>query len=228
METQTLHVPEMVPVMTLPETVFFPQALLPLHIFEPRYREMLADVLAADRLFAVARMENRHGKITDESEPLPKIASVGIVRACQKNENDTANLLLQGLCRVEVRGIVREHPYRVINIRPIWSILGSPIAELEMLRLEVMKLLSIRRRLGVPSPKGMTQFLESIDDVGVFADVAAFNLGADSILKQRLLETLDTKQRLRLLAEQLKREIETQRIRRKLQGKLSDDGIADN
>ena len=225
---ETLHVPETLPVMTLPNTVFFPQALLPLHIFEARYREMLVDVLASNRLFAVACLASEKQKITGEAEPLPRIASVGIVRACQKNDNDTSNLLLQGVCRVEVQSIVSELPYRVIAVRPIATSSSSPVAELEILRLEVMKLLNLRRRLGTPSPKGMTQFLDSIDDIDTFADVAAFNLCDDSPLKQRLLETLDTRRRLQLFAAQLKSEVETQRLRRKLQGHLPDDGIANN
>jgi Lon protease-like protein len=49
-----IQVPDEVPVMTLPNLAFFPQALLPLHIFEPRYRQMLRDVLASNRIFAVA------------------------------------------------------------------------------------------------------------------------------------------------------------------------------
>ena len=53
--------PDEVPVMTLPNVVFFPQALLPLHVFEERYREMLADVLASNRLFAVAGLDERTG-----------------------------------------------------------------------------------------------------------------------------------------------------------------------
>ncbi|MBI3877736.1 MAG: LON peptidase substrate-binding domain-containing protein [Verrucomicrobia bacterium] len=225
---ETLHVPETLPVMTLPNTVFFPQALLPLHIFEARYREMLVDVLASNRLFAVARLDAEKQDLGDETEPLPRIASVGIVRACQKNDNDTSNLLLQGVCRVEVKSIVSELPYRVIAVRPLATSSSSPVAELEVLRLEVMKLLNLRRRLGTPSPKGMTQFLDSIDDIDTFADVAAFNLCDDSPLKQRLLETLDTRRRLQLFAAQLKSEVETQRLRRKLQGRLTDDGIANN
>src|SRR4051812_33779518 len=51
METE-ITLPLEVPVMTLPNVVFFPQALLPLHIFEQRYREMLRDVLGSNRLFA--------------------------------------------------------------------------------------------------------------------------------------------------------------------------------
>ena len=222
---ETLHVPETVPVMTLPHTVFFPQALLPLHIFEPRYRQMLRDVLCSNRLFAVARLDSSQA---GADEPLPAIASIGIIRACQKAENDTSNLLLQGICRVEVKAIVREAPYRIIAVKPISTTAGSHHAELELLRFEVMRLLNLRRRLGTPVPKGMTQFLESIDDIDTFADIAVFNLCEDSALKQQLLETLETRRRLQLFAAALKTEIEDQRLRRKLQGRLPDDHVADN
>jgi Lon protease-like protein len=224
----TLHVPETVPVMTLPHTVLFPQALLPLHIFEPRYRAMLRDVLANDRLFAIARLDSSKPDNPDQPEPLNLMASVGIIRACQKGDNDTSNLLLQGICRVEVTGIVQEEPYRIIKVQPIATSAGTTQAELEVLRFEVMRLLNIRRRLGLPIPKGMTQFLESIDDVDTFADIAVFNLCDDSGLKQQLLETLETRRRLQLFATALKGEIEAQRLRRKLQGHLTDEQIADN
>lgn len=225
---ETLHVPETVPVMTLPNTVFFPQALLPLHIFEPRYQKMLRDVLATDRIFAVAHLDINRSKADESDEPLHHIASVGIVRACQKEENDTSNLLLQGLCRVEIKKIIREDPYRVIAVQPIATVAGTHHAELEILRLEVMKLLNLRRRLGTPIPKGMTQFLESINDIDAFADIAAFNLCEDNKMKQQLLETLETRRRLQLFASSLRSEIETQRLRRKLQGRLPDDRIMNN
>ena len=221
----TLQVPETVPVMTLPDTVFFPQALLPLHIFEPRYRQMLRDVLCSNRVFAVARLDSTQPA---ETEPMPRIASVGVIRACQKAENDTSNLLLQGICRVEVKAVVREAPYRIIAVQPIATTAGTHHAELEVLRLEVMRLLNVRRRLGTPAPKGLTRFLESIDDIDTFADIAAFNLCEDSGLKQQLLETLETRRRLQLFAAALKAEIDEQRLRRKLQGPLTDDHIADN
>src|SRR5690606_40985600 len=52
--------PEEIAIMTLPEVAFFPQALLPLHIFETRYQHMLKDVLASDRLFAVTGLKPTH------------------------------------------------------------------------------------------------------------------------------------------------------------------------
>src|ERR1700744_4463519 len=94
-----IHLPEEVPVMTLPEVAFFPQALLPLHIFEPRYREMLAEVLATNRLMAVVGLDVRPGRSPEAPYP---VAGVGIIRACQGNDDGTSNLLLQGLCRAAV------------------------------------------------------------------------------------------------------------------------------
>jgi len=91
-----------------------------------------------------------------------------------------------------------------------------------------MRLLNLRRRLGTPAPKGMTQFLDSIDDIDTFADIAVFNLCENSAVKQLLLETLETRRRLQLFVTSLKTEIETQRLRRKLQGHLPDEGIANN
>jgi ATP-dependent Lon protease len=214
--------------MMLPHTVFFPQALLPLHIFEPRYRQMLRDVLARDRLFAVARLDATLAIRPGAQEPAHPVATVGLIRACQKSEGDSSNLLLQGLCRIEIQGIVRQHPYRLIAIRPLATTAGGNHSQLETERLEIMRLLSLRRRLGTPTPKGMTRFLESIEDFDSFADLAAFNLCEDGAIKQKLLEELDTRRRLQLFAAQLKAEINGQKLRRKLQGRLPDDHIEDN
>lgn len=227
-DMETLELPETVPVMTLPHTVFFPQSLLPLHIFEPRYRAMLRDVLATNRIFAVARLDPKRIGEPGAIEPPHRIASVGIVRACQEAEDGTSNLLLQGVCRVEISTIVRELPYRTIAIRPLQTVAGGNHTQLEIMRLEVLRLLNLRRRLGTAGPKGFTQFLETVEDFDTFADIAVFNLCESDELKQRLLEELDTRRRLQLFAVQLRADIERQRLRKKLQGKLDDGEIAHN
>lgn len=220
--------PETVPLITLPNTVFFPQALLPLHIFEPRYQQMLRAVLASNRIFAVARLDPTLAAQPGTNEPAHVVATVGIIRACQKADDNTSNLLLQGISRVAINRIVRERPYRIISVQPLACIAGGNHTQLEIMRLEVMRLLQLRRRLGAPAPKGMTQFLESIEDFDTFADVAAFNMCDDGAFKQKMLEELDTRRRLQLFATQLKNDIEVQKLRRKLQGILPDDGIVNN
>ncbi len=142
-----ITLPDEVPVMTLSNVAFFPQALMPLHIFEPRYRQMLKDVLSTNRLFAVAGLNPAPTGERDRFEPPHRVASVGIVRACQKNENGTSNLLLQGLARVEVMEILADEPYRRIRIRALASSPARPCHENEDLRRELARLLSLKLRL---------------------------------------------------------------------------------
>jgi ATP-dependent Lon protease len=227
-----ITLPDEVPMMTLPNTAFFPQALLPLHIFEPRYRHMLRDVLASNRLFAVAGLNAGEMNQADRFEPPYRIASVGIVRACQKNDNGTSNLLLQGLCRVAVESILRDEPYRKVRIRALTSEPGGTVDENQALRREVSRLINLKLRLSRlsagPGSAEMASFLKTVEDPESFVDIAAFSLCDDPPLKQRLLETLDVGRRLRLFGEQLRREIDRLKVQRKLQGRLSDDRIADN
>jgi Lon protease-like protein len=65
--TEAIDIPKQVPIMTLRSAVLFPQAIMPLFIFEPRYRQMLRDVLAKDRIFAVAAL-NERGEATERAE----------------------------------------------------------------------------------------------------------------------------------------------------------------
>jgi len=227
METEII-VPEAVPVMTLPNLAFFPQALLPLHIFEPRYRQMLRDVLASNRLFAVAGIDLRQAQDPSRFEPPHRIGSVGIVRACQKNDNGTSNLLLQGLCRVEILQILGEEPYRRIRVRTLASIRGDATDVNDRLRADLLRLLTIRRKQGAATAPDMVEFLRSVDDPETFVDLAAFGLCDDAQLKQQLLETLDVQRRLRLFKTHLQNEIAAARLRAKLQGGLADDQISHN
>lgn len=223
-----ITLPDEVPVMTLPNTAFFPQALMPLHIFEPRYREMLRDVLTSNRLFAVAGLDVGQMHMPGAFEPPHRIATVGIVRACQKNDNGTSNLLLQGLCRVEIVGIVSDEPYRRIRVRALMSRAGATDSENQALRRELSRLLNLKLKLAASGATEMTAFLKTVHDPEAFVDIAAFSLCEDLALKQRLLETLDVHRRLELFGQRLRREIEALKLRRKLQGRLPDDRIGSN
>ena len=223
-----ITLPDEVPVMTLPNVAFFPQALMPLHIFEPRYRQMLHDVLGSNRLFAVAGLNGAQSGEPGQFEPPHRIASVGIVRACQKNSDGTSHLLLQGLCRVEITRIVRDEPYRQIQIRALASEAGATDGENQSLRKELSRLLALKMKLEAAGSAEMAAFLKTVEDPEAFVDIAAFSLCEDARLKQKLLETLDVHNRLELFSRQLRGEIESLKLRRKLQGTLPDDQIPNN
>jgi len=224
-----IALPDEIAVMTLHNVTFFPQALMPLHIFEPRYQDMLRDSLATDRLFAIAGLDAKLAKKdTTKFEPPHRIATLGIVRACQKSDDGTSNLLLQGLARVKIVRIVREEPYRVVRIRALTSSPGAATEENDRLRQNLGKLLHTKQRLGGSIPREFTQFLKTVSDPETFVDLAAATLCDDSVLKQKLLETLNVHARLQLYSTRLRRDIDTLKLEHKLQGHLPDDHIERN
>jgi Lon protease-like protein len=221
-------VPDEVPVMTLPNVAFFPQALLPLEIFEPRYRRMLRDVLVSNRIFAVAGLDLGAAAMEDGFEPPHRIACLGLIRACQKNVDGTSSLLLQGLCRVSIESIVADEPYRTIRIRTLTSEPGADASENARLRSELAKLIRLRLKLSPGGAEGMTDLLKTIEDPEIFADIAAFNLCKNAMLKQKLLETLDVNRRLGLLMKVLRSEVDAAILQLRLMGGPSDDQIRRN
>jgi ATP-dependent Lon protease len=223
-----ITLPEEVPAMTLANTAFFPQALMPLRIFEPRYRQMLRDVLATNRLFAVAGLNAEQLYDPGKFEPPHRVATVGIIRACQKNDDGTSHLLLQGICRVEVVAIVGDEPYRRIRIRALASQPGATDVENQSLKRELARLLNLKRKLAAAGSSEITTFLKTVEDPEAFVDIAAFSLCEDVHLKQRLLETLNVHRRLELFSVQVRSDIERLKHTRLLQGDLPDDRISTN
>src|SRR5438309_5626404 len=95
----TMKLPDQVPVMPLPGALLFPHALLPLYLFEPRYRQMLQHALGHHRMFCVALLKPH---CADWRSPVDffHTAGIGLIRACVERGDGTSNLILQGLERV--------------------------------------------------------------------------------------------------------------------------------
>lgn len=216
-----LEVPREVPVMTMQGTVLFPQAMMPLRIFEPRYRAMLTDVLSGDRLFAVG-CRDEAAEAAGQFEPLKGIAGVGIVRASQQNDDGTSNLVLQGLARVKVLRIAREEPYRKIEVALLRTRNHPGAADAAKLRERVLQLVKLRRQYGGEVAGELPAFLRDVADAEAFADLAGFALCPGGAVKQTLLETLDLTKRYLLLVRYLEHTNELlrleQRLRRGLPG----------
>ena len=184
-----IEIPAETPVMTLSNTVLFPQAMMPLYIFEPRYREMLdEEKLTHDRIFAVAALDtNQEG--AEALETPCTVAGVGVVRACRKNPDGTSNLILQGLARVRFEKIITEEPFRKARIQQVTSETDGAQTTLDAIRPTLLALTQTQMRLGAPIPKEVVQFLSKIDDPENVLDLAIFTLCPSGQFKQELLET---------------------------------------
>src|SRR5215475_7093583 len=141
-----MKIPREIPVMTLPKATLFPQALLPLYIFEPRYRQMLADALHSNRMFSVAMQ--KPGSTREVPSP---VAGLGLIRVSVGHRDGTSHLVLQGLARVELEEPVRYKPYRIQRIRPLYTPPCDNVT-VDALVAKVRELLEERMNLGLPFP----------------------------------------------------------------------------
>jgi len=221
-------IPETIPVMTLPGIVFFPRTLLPLHIFEPRYRLMLAETLGSHRVMAVALLDETDPAIPLAAETPHRIATAGIIRACQKNDDGTSNLILEGLKRIEVVAVVREAPFRLIQVKPITEATVAPDNESLALCRQLLQILRSTAKAESSIPRKLAKRLAEIHDPSAFCDLLVFSLAENAQFKQRMLELIDPGERLRQTLTYFRAALERQRLGDQLQGKLSDDEIGLN
>ena len=113
----SLHIPEICGAMLLPDCTLFPHGGLPLHIFEPRYRQMLTDALADSCFFAVACLTGEETE--DLAECTAPVGTVGLIRASREMEDGSSNLLLHGVIRVRFTEWIQDDPYPKARISPI-------------------------------------------------------------------------------------------------------------
>lgn len=187
--------------MVLPGAQLFPSALLPLHIFEPRYREMLSWSLEQDRMFCIATMKPgvSEAKRTDQFH---HTVGIGLVRACVGREDGTSNLVLQGLARMRIVGFLQNAPFRIAELRELTSRPAPPEQNarlVEQLLHASSHLLTGEMQL----PAQLEKQLEQIHDPAVLTDVIAHACLHDSEQRQIVFEELDVARRVALLVRYL-------------------------
>jgi ATP-dependent Lon protease len=199
-----MELPSQVPVMTLRSATLFPQALLPLYIFEPRYRQLLAESLRTHRLLAVAM---RKPDCTRETPC--QVAGIGLIRVSVDHKDGTSHLILQGITRVQLLESVQVRPYRIHRIRSLEA-QETDSVRVDALVAKVRELVHRRLELGpfpFPFPaakcqctqgttpressvKEVLRYLERLSDPEQVADLVACALLPDAGERQAILETV--------------------------------------
>jgi Lon protease-like protein len=197
-----IKIPREIPLMVLANAVLFPHSLLPLHIFETRYRQMLEHCLSGDRMFSLGLV--RDGVTEPESlEDIWPVAGVGLIRACVGNEDGTSNLVLQGLTRVRLLDLVQDQPFRIAKVELLQPNRGNVI-EAEALCAKVKELCAHIQKLGLHLPANLMEQIDRIDEPDILADVVAAAFINEARPRQQLLEISGVPERLRLLIQLLR------------------------
>jgi Lon protease-like protein len=183
---------ERIPVFPLSEVYLFPGTLLPLHIFEPRYVQMLQHCMQQDRAIAIASIDPsaRHR----DPPGLRPIMGVGLILAARETEQKTWNIIVRGLDRA---ALTVEHPqthlFREVAVQRLIDaprVPGDPrYPRLRMLLAQVAARAEATR-------KALDLMLEQAADADALVHLIGAHLIGDADVRRRLLETCDGGARL--------------------------------
>ena len=180
------------PLFPLPDVVLFPQEVLPLHIFEPRYRMLLRTVMADDKRFGVVRWD-------PQAKDMAKVGCCAEILHCQHQEDDHSNIVTMGQQRFRVLDIVREAPFRVALVSWIEDEVSTTHNELETLASSVTQALKDVVELTgklVDKPTNLPSDLPDLPRELSFW-IGSHLGGPVADHQQALLEITDTAERLR-------------------------------
>ena len=176
--------PAQIPLFPLPNVVLFPEVSLPLHIFEPRYREMVTDALAGDRLIGMVLLRPGWGAEYEGHPAVYDVGCVGVISHHERLPDGRYNLVLHGVDRVRLTGESHERSYR----RAFIEALGDPLppADRAPLRDARHRLEALVAPMAEPSG-GELKIPASIPDTELVNALAQY-LPLEPVEKQALLE----------------------------------------
>ncbi|HUW81260.1 MAG TPA: LON peptidase substrate-binding domain-containing protein [Phycisphaerae bacterium] len=205
-ELPTPYLDGPVPLFPLPNVVLFPRAVLPLHIFEPRYRAMVGDALAGQRLIAIALLLPEHeGLQHTNTAPISPVTCVGRILNHEQLEDGKYNIILQGLCRARIRQEHTDGAYREAMMEQMISREPETDSIHRAMREHLNSTISGAAFQDITVTEKLKALLTTHLPLGAVADLVAYAMVQDVEVKQSLLEQLDVVERV----EQLVAEIET-------------------
>ena len=184
-----------VPIFALPNVVLFPRAVLPLHIFEERYKTMTADALKGRRLMAMALLQPGWEKDYYARPAVDPVVCIGEILNHEQLPDGKYNFLLQGIIRAKIVREYDDQPYRIADLERLPE---TAVTEMDLAdqRMRMTEMLKADFAQFLPAAQQFMQMLASPLPTADIADLIAFHLLDDVPFKQSLLAECDIRRRV--------------------------------
>ena len=194
----------------LPDHVMFPHVVQPFHIFEDRYRALMASALRDDKLITIVQLAGGWESADDADPPIAEVGCLGKILTHVRLEDGRYNLMLAGLRRVRiVRELEPRHEFREAHVELLEDFYPGSGADV---RQANQKLLLQRFRAYLPqvseSHQKFDELLEGPISLGMLTDLVACFVNLDATEKQQLLNQVNVDLRMKQLLETLEGSVE--------------------
>jgi len=199
--------PPSIPLFPLPNVVLFPNVFLPLHIFEPRYRQMVADALRGDRIIGMVLLRPGYEANYQGRPAIYDVGCAGVITHSQPLPDGRYDIVLRGIEKFRITSEDQSRPYRIGLIDAIAEVIPPDEAEPlrhQRQRLEAVLAAAIERVRAEP------RFPPSVPDEDLVNALAQY-LELDIVERQALLECQGVLARCRALIDLLEMKLHTPR-----------------
>jgi ATP-dependent Lon protease len=208
--SQLPAIPAELPLMELGECYHLPGTVLPLFIFEQRYRNMLEYALSTSRMFCVA---NRLDHEDDSEQPqLFRYATAAMVQASVKQPDGTSHLMLLGIRRVKFTSCRMEQDFRIAELEPLTSVIGN-VDKIKAQETEALRMLADLEGADTAPVQALLSMLLEADNPELTCDVLTYHFVRKPALLRRALKETLVENRFETLLEEFA-EIQNLRLRK--------------
>ncbi|MDQ7008196.1 MAG: endopeptidase La [Acidobacteriota bacterium] len=206
-----VRIPKTLPVLPLRDMVVYPFIIAPLSIARVASIRAVDTALSGNRMVLLVTQKERDEDAPGQDDLYP-VGTVAVIMRMLKLPDERIRVLVQGVCRARLTGLETGGPHLVARVEPLLeppadSGSETPL-ECEALMRTVKKALERGVNLGKNLPSEVQVIANNLEDPGRLADLVASNLELDAAQAQQVLEIIDPLERLRSVAQQLKRELD--------------------
>lgn len=220
-ETQKEKSPEVLPILPLFEAALFPKMVLPL-VVQGESIQLIDEAMSKNRIIGLLVSKEKEMKSSYSAEDLYDVGTSALILKMAKTEDNKAQLLVQGLSRFKVLETVEKKPYLKTRVELIKE-KEQKDKEVEALMSNLLGLFTKIVEFSPALQPEIVGMAKSIKEAGTLADMVTSTLDATPEEKQKILETIDTKERLKEVTRLSNYQLEIVELGSKIQTQVKGD-----
>jgi ATP-dependent Lon protease len=221
-ELKVLTIPDVLPVMPLFNVVVFPNMVFPIEVFGEQSITLVDEAMAGDRIIGLIMSRKSPLEIKNQREDCYEMGTASVILRMAKTGDTGASLLVQGINRFKVLEFIEGKTYPRARVAVIEDVIEKDI-EVEALMANLTGLFDKMVKLSPVLPQEFGAMAKSITSPTILADVIASIMNAAAEEKQKILEILGVKERLKEVTRLISHQLEILELGNKIQSQVKED-----
>jgi ATP-dependent Lon protease len=221
-ELKVIKIPDLLPILPLFNILVFPKMMFPMEIFGEQAMTLVDEAMARDRLIGLVMSKKSPSENSQTPEDFHTIGTSCVILKMAKGSDNKAQLLVQGISRFRITSFVEGKPYTQARIDHLEDDEIKDL-EVEALMANLVNLFDRIVKLSPFLPQEFGAMAKSITLPGVLADMIASIINAAPEEKQRILEALNVKERLKEATKLVNHQVEILELGSKIQSQVKND-----